>query len=401
MKRSTTHPQVHPLATIDRIEKFFARVGDFCQIVGATVVLIVLGHCALAIVYLFVDVYLKTDVRNTSPVYDNFPEASEYWNEFEESYSPHFEPFFHHRRDAYAGKFINISQDGVRRTVKPSSVTGEIKVFVIGGSTMWGTGVPDDKTIPSILQSLLGDHYDVYNFGESGFMSAHELNYLLFQLAHGNIPDIVIFYDGVNDGYAGAYSPAVPREPRLRFQRMRFGTHNPLIDLYRGSSYSRLIGYLTRAASTRRWEERVAQNILKNSNAVVDIYEAHIKQVKAIAKDYGFEAYFFWQPHLFSLTRSPFDDYERRVIEAASPVLVESQRQVFLAAKERFSGREEDNIHFLGHVFDDVAELIYIDWNHIGPNGSEIIAQEMFRRLGVESSDGNRTTRGPSWRERR
>ncbi len=67
---------------------------------------------------------------------------------------------------------------------------------MFGGSTLWGTGVKDEHTIPSFLQSFLGKDYDVYNYGETGYVSMQELNYLLHMLAKGNIPEAVIFYDG-------------------------------------------------------------------------------------------------------------------------------------------------------------------------------------------------------------
>ena len=119
----------------------------------------------------------------------------------------HFEPYYHWKQFEHVGKYINIDASGVRKTVKDPNVKGGKKIFMFGGSTLWGHGSPDESTIPSIVQSHLGDAYEVYNFGEDGFVSTQELNYLLYQLSLGNIPDAVIFYDGVNDGYAGTILP--------------------------------------------------------------------------------------------------------------------------------------------------------------------------------------------------
>ncbi len=79
---------------------------------------------------------------------------------------------------------------------------------------------------------------------------------------------------------------------------------------------------------------------------------------------------------LFSLTRNTFS-YEDKFIKNASSVLVSSQRQVYTNAKKKFSRRENENIFFLGNVFDEVDEPIYIDWHHVGPNGNKIIAKKM------------------------
>jgi hypothetical protein len=75
------------------------------------------------------------------------------------------------------------------------------------------------------------------------------------------------------------------------------------------------------------------------------------------------------------------NDFERTILGNASPVLVKSQKAVYEAAKARLSGREDENIFFIGDIFDDEEEPIYIDWMHIGPNGNAIIAQRMFESL--------------------
>ena len=74
--------------------------------------------------------------------------------------------------------------------------------------------------------------------------------------------------------------------------------------------------------------------------------------------------------------------YEDALVDDASPALVESQRQVYLAAARQLSGREAEGIYFLGNLFDDTDEPIYIDWIHIGARGNELVAREMFRLIG-------------------
>lgn len=377
------------------IQRFFAFVGDLVKIAAATVVLILLGHYAIGAALKARDFVRGNpsaiDSRVGSPVYAAFAERVEFWTEQEKSFDARFEPYYHWRRSGFAGRYTNVSPEGVRLTVKAGrKEPGARKVFMFGGSTMWGTGSPDQKTIPSLLQSMLGGRYDVYNFGETGYVSAQELNYLLYQLSGGNTPDAVIFYDGVNDGYAGAYSPAIPRDPiNLREdekqRRLKKGTLNPARELFEASNYKRLVDYVGKSSSAARaahdeWDKKVETGIQRNSEAVVGAYETHIKQVRALGREYGFRAFFFWQPNLFSLTRHA-NAYEKAIIEDASPTLVESQRSVYEAAKKRLSNRESDGIYFLGNIFDRSDDPIYIDWIHVGPNGNELIAREIFERI--------------------
>ena len=280
--------------------------------------------------------------------------------------------------DQFSGRFINVDEDGVRRTVKGSPTENSRKVFMFGGSTMWGTGSSDEQTIPSFVQSMVGDGYDVDNYGESAYVSAQELNSLLLLLAQGKVPDVVVFYDGVNDGYAGAYSPAIPRDPHNL--RLIDRVDKPIVvDLIRLSNYKDFLKLFIGDRKFVAWEEKITPLIPENSITVINAYEAHIRQVNALAREYGFKACFFWQPNLFSMTRSYLTPYEENIIEDESRTLLASQKAVYEAAKVRFSQRQAENIFFLGNVFDAVEQPVYIDWHHVGPEGNEMIAEKMIQ----------------------
>jgi uncharacterized protein YjbI with pentapeptide repeats len=78
------------------------------------------------------------------------------------------------------------------------------RIFMVGGSTMFGAGVASDETtIPGILQKMF-DSYDsaqkieVINAGFSGGNSSTELNLIKQKLMMFS-PDLIIIYDGWND----------------------------------------------------------------------------------------------------------------------------------------------------------------------------------------------------------
>ena len=374
------------MKAIHRIEKFFSLIGYISNVLGKIVLFLIIGHFLIGIyVKLFVQNIpdnkdhvqsISGDERETLPVYDDYPDNGEFWIEHKKTWSTHFEPYYHWRRGGFQGKYTNVSEEGVRHSLTLGNDEDAKKIFVFGGSTLWGTGSKDEHTIPSFLQSKLGEDYKVYNYGESGYVSTQELNFLLHQLAKGNIPDAVIFYDGANDGYAGVYSPAIPRD--VQNLRMRDKTkNNVFVMLYKASNYKMFGDYVSKNRSTTQWDDNISSRIQSNSSSVVALYEAHIKQVKALGKEYGFKTFFFWQPNLFSRTRDGFP-YEEAIIQKASPVFVESQRQVYLDAKAIFINRENEQIFFLGDLFNQIKEPIYIDWCHIGPNGNERVARRMF-----------------------
>jgi lysophospholipase L1-like esterase len=314
----------------------------------------------------------------------------------------HFEPYVHFRRDPIKTKYVNVDESGLRRTIK-NPHAGAKKVFVLGGSTVWGTGASDELTIPSAIQSSLGSGFDVYNFGETGYVSAQELNQLLKALADGNLPDYVIFYDGNNDGYAGGYSPAIPRDPqKLRVdaqarQRADKDAFYRLVrDWFEPSNYSRLL-WRVKASRIKNWEDSIAGKEAERAKQVVTYYEAHIRQVKALGKEYGFKAYFFWQPNMFNPLRSPVA-YEREMMETASPVFIETQRQVYHEAKRALAGKEQEGVFFAGDLFNGVSEPVYLDWSHTTMKGNQIVADHIVENIRpfVGRAEAKRVSSGDS-----
>ena len=82
------------------------------------------------------------------------------------------------------------------------------RIFTFGGSTMWGMGVDYENTIASNISEVLCDqgfNVKVSNYGQLGYVSTQEKIYLL-KLLRDKSPDVVVFYDGVND-------PAPDRNP--------------------------------------------------------------------------------------------------------------------------------------------------------------------------------------------
>lgn len=119
-------------------------------------------------------------------------------------------PYVYWRSAPYRGRYINVSQNGLRATWNPPPRDGAddpppVRVFTFGGSTMWGSGARDDHTIASYLSKLLyekGYRAEVTNYGQIGYVSTQEAIALLRRIQRGDVPDIVLFYDGINDVFS-------------------------------------------------------------------------------------------------------------------------------------------------------------------------------------------------------
>jgi hypothetical protein len=130
-----------------------------------------------------------------------------------------YEPWVGFKETPFQGKYLNVSPGGFRNTegtpAKPARW-----VFMLGGSTTFGTGVTDEQTIASYLQARLNDTYGpvfgVRNFGRAYYYSSQEFVLLWRLLFQGERPDVVIFFDGMNESQA---SPYYVDEMRALFDR--------------------------------------------------------------------------------------------------------------------------------------------------------------------------------------
>jgi len=104
--------------------------------------------------------------------------------------------------DNQSKHFIN--SDGFRSPeISENKPSNTFRVFVVGGSTTYGSGVNDANTIPSLLQKKLDEKnyaqtIEVINAGFSGARSIEEIKLVKEKLLNF-APDIIIVYDGYND----------------------------------------------------------------------------------------------------------------------------------------------------------------------------------------------------------
>lgn len=94
-------------------------------------------------------------------------------------------------------KNINV-KNNLRKTKKNPKWNLKSKIWFFGGSTMWGHGVSDENTIPS-LSSDLNHNFQSVNVGVGAYVSGQSLNRLIEINDEINEGDHVVFLDGVND----------------------------------------------------------------------------------------------------------------------------------------------------------------------------------------------------------
>ncbi|MCK6371501.1 MAG: hypothetical protein L6Q83_09310, partial [Gammaproteobacteria bacterium] len=93
----------------------------------------------------------RGDSRASADSYQGEPWAKDLYEEFVRSAAVDWFPYVYFRRQRFDGQYINIDANGIRRTANNTLAASTPKrLFMFGGSTVWGTGVRDEFTIPSL-----------------------------------------------------------------------------------------------------------------------------------------------------------------------------------------------------------------------------------------------------------
>jgi lysophospholipase L1-like esterase len=354
----------------------FRRIRDAWVMIGITLLLVVLANVLLKAVlpesagYELVRPGAVEPSKRSADFYADADWADGYFAEHRQARHMRWEPYVYWRRRAFDGTTITIDARGLRATWSAEAAEAGPRIFVFGGSTVWGTGARDAHTIPSAIAKGLAERgiaAQVTNFGESGYVSGQETIALLRELQAGNIPDLVIFYDGVNDVFSAlqAGRAGIPQNEGERQQDFR--ATKGLDDWL--AALPHVLGGVERLA---RWlsppGEPPPAEVL--APRIVSAYLANVRAVRAVARDYGFGAVFFWQPTVFAKRRPSAG--EQAIVDAS----LAYHRDLQLASDDalRVDLRRAPDVTDLSTLFDAVEGSVYLDASHLSEEGNRLVA---------------------------
>jgi lysophospholipase L1-like esterase len=322
--------------------------------------------------------YWLPDYRVSADGYNGATWVEAYYREFRVSSEMEWYPYVYWRRRPYSGTFINVEGGGIRRTWQASDNTEAPRVFVMGGSTVWGSGVRDDYTLASHLSRYLAAQHArarVVNYGESGYVTGQSLAMLQELLRHGRVPTVVVFYVGSEDVFAALQNreAGVPQNETNR--RLEFNALQPLelgkvwrvltsgLDRIGGLARSHFVRD-TATAPRPEHEQALADR-------VVDEFCSAARIAQALGREYGFQPLFYWQPVIFSKPR--LTSYEMAARERYGYARSFFQRvyATVAAGPPTCAGLR---VRDLGGTFAADAAPRYIDAFHLSEDGNAIVA---------------------------
>ncbi len=272
------------------------------------------------------------------------------------------------RRESFRGETINIEGPFSQRRTINAGTSDEKTAYFFGGSTMWGTGSDDAGTIPSQFAAITGVHSE--NFGETGYTAHQGLVVLLQLLQEGRRPDLVVFYDGVND---------VAHKCRRELTPTSNGREHQIASILKTSADPTSFAYFLAPVVTVA--HALSYRIFGPDYS--DAYDCHANQRKAelIAEN-------MIQDWLFA--KKLVESYGGIFIGILQPVaylshthldhlklpqeLASEFRALYPIINKKMGAN--GNGYDLTSAF-DVDDYIYIDFCHVTPKGNKIIAKKI------------------------
>jgi lysophospholipase L1-like esterase len=263
---------------------------------------------------------------------------------------------------------INVEGPYLQRRTRNVGASGTKRVYFFGGSTMWGIGADEPGTIPSQFAALTAIHSE--NFAEVGWTAQQGLIRLIQLLQDGHRPDLVVFYDGVNDA--------------LHKCRIELGIHAH----EREQQFDRVLRSSLSPDSFSYYFEpifRVAENIHNTFRKVTaaEAYDCHRNSAKAEAIAEKLILDWKFAKHLVEWHGGKFAAFLQPVISLSNtrrdhfstPAIFDQQyRTIYPLIRSKLA--RGDGLHDIVSIL-DVDEYLYIDFCHLSPNGNRRVAEKI------------------------
>jgi hypothetical protein len=387
-----------PKAAPARLQALYTRAGVFLL---NTALLFVALNAVLAALYAVRDrqtgaqrrlgrIVARHGLDKVALAYPGWPreELVRLLDESASGFASEYEPFTEFRPRPRSGRYVNISEHGYRHVRNQGPwppLPSNFNVYVFGGSTTFGFGVPDEEAIPSLVGDRLRDAdcgrpLRVYNFGRHAYIAQQEA--ILFEslLLADRAPDAAVFVDGLNEFYIWP-RPVTGDVMRAALVRSQQPAPPRLAEWLDGLPVGRLArGLRARLVpSPPPTAEQLARE-RPGPEAVIADWARSAQRVERLAKAYGVRTLFVWQP-------VPFYKYD-----LSQHLLLDSISQAFMIPARMRRGyelldgerkRRDPVEHFLwlADIQEGRRENLYLTDMHYRPVLAEQIADRISAAL--------------------
>ena len=296
----------------------------------------------------------------------------------------------------------------------PPKPKGELRILVLGGSTMLGDGSPDDKTPSAFLERSLNrrleehplagiDRVRVVNAGQGWYVTTQELTFLSTQLLILE-PDLLLAVDGYNDAHHAYVWNTKPGINSIT--SWRYTPEQVLAEIYSRPSWGKAAQTLLAASAIREalgiqpydLVQAPARHWPVADPNVRDLPHEEVRALTqhrllmnwtlmaALLEACGARASFALQPVIYFKT--PKTEYEQSFLDRSTTRTYAPRMREEWSLLEARIAQEKDALGLT--VFDSERHLrtspeeIFTDYCHLTPRGNELLAEAMQEAVVAE-----------------
>jgi hypothetical protein len=258
---------------------------------------------------------------------------------------------------------VTVDSAGRRLTVQPPRARPATRrLFLLGGSTMWGYTARDSFTIPSLVASELKarglDDVEVVNLAQPGYNATQEVITLFLALRDGDVPAAAVFLTTHKDIYAAfqsdraggitseaAYAATLEnRQPTLSDELEAVARRSALV--------SRLVPPAKAAAAPSYSEPRpqLCQDVARQ-------YRELARLTASMGREYGFP-FFFVRQSMLASSRKPLSAWERTM---PRPRFEAQYRQCMAVIDSTMRSVPDGRYLSLAPMFDADTSSVFLD----------------------------------------
>ena len=276
---------------------------------------------------------------------------------------------------------IHINDFGFRGPdINKEKDIGTYRIFVVGGSTTFGYGSTSDyTTISGYLQEEFQNNHSFKNIevinGGIGHATSFEEKYLIQNTIAEFSPDLIIIFDGWNDGRLRKIDGMLPlgivdsdKDP-FKFKNYPF-YRTPFVIWANIIRHYEVITAFAQAPISPKIEK-----------TTTDLWVQNIKDVCKTQKERNTKTIIFLQPNVWSGNKN-LSDGELDINKTKAHVLEPVNRildnfAVHLDDLENSCAGAMD----LRNIFDNTKKPVFYDEVHLNDLGNEIIAKKIYEKI--------------------
>tara|TARA_B100001105_G_scaffold190315_1_gene154521 strand:- start:849 stop:1919 length:1071 start_codon:yes stop_codon:yes gene_type:complete len=270
-------------------------------------------------------------------------------------------------------KTINVNSDGFRGDKLQNNP--DYRIFVIGGSTIFGAGSTSDyTTISGYLEKKISAQFPKYNIEiiNAGIPKAYsftESNLIKNKLLEYN-PDLLIIYDGWND---------LTTDHEHYFDSADYKLMDQIIRLIRHSDYVTPTVLLKWYFNYQHDNTNIISFNPSNVEQKVSLWSDAWTGICNLQDEYDFKTIVMIQP----------------IVGTGNKLLSQEEQEYFLhydlESKTHYYQLYANALpklnsvctatHDLRNIFDPFSETIFYDSGHVGDFGNEVVAGKIYEKI--------------------